>query len=74
MALALVVAAWFAGPVAPRTRLRAMRSRRSCASARGAVMRSPSRLMALIFIWNPLPATGKPAGIIVFTLLALLGT
>jgi hypothetical protein len=30
--------------------------------------------MALLFVWNPIPATGKPAGIIVFTLLALLGT
>jgi hypothetical protein len=30
--------------------------------------------MVLLFAWNPLPATGKPAGIIVFTALALLGT
>ena len=30
--------------------------------------------MVLIFIWNPIPATGKPAGIIVFLALALLGT
>jgi hypothetical protein len=30
--------------------------------------------MALIFIWNPIPATGKPAGIIVFLALAFLGT
>ena len=31
-------------------------------------------VMVLIFIWNPIPATGKPAGIIVFFLLAMLGT
>ena len=30
--------------------------------------------MALIFIWDPIPATGKPAGIIIFLALALLGT
>ena len=30
--------------------------------------------MALIFIWDPIPATGKPAGIIVFLALAFLGT
>ena len=31
-------------------------------------------LLALVFVWRPIPATGTPAGIIVFTLLALLGT
>jgi hypothetical protein len=31
-------------------------------------------IMLLIFIWDPIPATGTPAGIIVFTVLALLGT
>ena len=31
-------------------------------------------VMVLVFIWDPIPATGTPAGIIVFTLLALLGT
>ncbi len=30
--------------------------------------------MALIFIWDPIPATGKAAGIIVFLALAYLGT
>ncbi len=30
--------------------------------------------MLLIFIWQPIPATGKPAGIIVFLVLAFLGT
>ena len=31
-------------------------------------------VLALIFIWDPIPATGKPAGMLVFLLLALLGT
>ena len=31
-------------------------------------------ILALLFIWNPIPATGKPAGIITFTVLALVGT
>ncbi|MBV8998266.1 MAG: SHOCT domain-containing protein, partial [Solirubrobacterales bacterium] len=31
-------------------------------------------IMVLVFIWNPIPSTGKPLGILVFTLLALWGT
>jgi hypothetical protein len=31
-------------------------------------------VMGLLFIWDPIHATGTPAGIIVFTALALLGT
>ena len=31
-------------------------------------------LLVLVFIWQPIPATGTPAGIIVFTVLGLLGT
>jgi hypothetical protein len=31
-------------------------------------------VMALIFLWQPIPATGTPAGIIVFLALALFGT
>ena len=30
-------------------------------------------LLILLFIWNPIPATGKPLGILVFTVLALIG-
>ena len=71
--LALVVAAWFAGPGrVPRA------SRHAIApflrERPGASYAITLAVMALIFIWNPLPATGKPGGIIVFTLLALLGT
>jgi hypothetical protein len=31
-------------------------------------------LLFLLFVWNPIPATGTPAGIIVFTVLGLFGT
>ena len=30
--------------------------------------------MALIFIWDPIPATGKAAGILTFLALAFFGT
>ena len=69
----LVAAAWFAGPA----RL-AVRARRAIAPflrerpewTYGIV----AGIMLLIFIWQPIPATGKPAGIIVFLALAFLGT
>ncbi len=71
--LALVVAAWFDGPGrVPRT------SRHAIApflrERPGASYAVTLGIMVLIFIWNPISATGKPGGIIVFTLLALLGT
>jgi hypothetical protein len=69
----LIAAAWFAGP----TRL-AVRGRRAIAPflrdrpdwTFGIV----AAIMALIFIWQPIPATGTPVGIIVFLALAFLGT
>lgn len=69
----LIAAAWFAGPA----RL-AMRMRRAIAPF---LRDSPeitfgivAALLLLIFIWGPIPATHRPAGIIVFTALAMLGT
>jgi hypothetical protein len=69
----LIAAALFAGP----SRL-AVRGRRAIAPylrdrpvwAFGAT----TLIMLLIFIWGPIPATHKPAGIIVFLALALFGT
>jgi hypothetical protein len=69
----LVAAAWFAGPA----RL-AARGRRAIAPflrerpewTYGIV----AGIMLLIFIWQPIAATGKPAGIIVFLALAFVGT
>jgi hypothetical protein len=69
----LIAAAWFAGPAKL-----AVRARRAIAPflaerpewTYGIV----AAIMALIFIWQPIPATGKPAGIIVFLALAFFGT
>ena len=69
----LIAAAWFAGPA----RL-AVKARRAIAP----FLRDQPEwtfaivafIMLLIFIWGPIPATHKPAGIIVFLALALLGT
>jgi hypothetical protein len=69
----LIVAGWFAGPARP-----AYAARRWLApflrAHHGETYAITLAVMALLFVWNPLPATGKPAGIIVFTGLALLGT
>ena len=69
----LIAAAWFAGPA----RL-AVRGRRALAP----FLRDQAALtfgivvlvMVLIFIWGPIPAMHRPAGIIVFLALALVGT
>ncbi len=69
----LIVAAWFAGPA----RL-AVKARRTIAPflrdhadwTFGIV----ALVMILIFIWGPIPAMHRPAGIIVFLALALGGT
>ncbi|HET6870644.1 MAG TPA: hypothetical protein VFH80_32335 [Solirubrobacteraceae bacterium] len=69
----LIIAGWFAGPARP-----AYAARRWLAPfLRGHHVEAYAItlvVMVLLFVWNPLPATGKPAGIIVFTALALLGT
>jgi hypothetical protein len=69
----LVAAAWFAGPAHL-----AVRGRRAIAPflrehadwTYGIV----AAIMALIFVWDPIPATGKAAGILTFLALALFGT
>ena len=69
----LIAAAWFAGPA----RL-AVKGREAIAP----FLREHAEwtytivagIMILIFIWDPIPATGKAAGIIVFLVLAFLGT
>src|SRR5947209_9138333 len=69
----VIGAAWFAGRTGP-----AVAGRRVLAPyLRDQPVWSflaAAGLMVLIFIWNPIPATGKPAGMIVFLLLALFGT
>lgn len=73
VAVVLIAAAWFAGPARiARTEREAMapflRERPVAAYA------ITLGVLALLFIWNPIPATGTPAGIITFIVLALLGT
>ncbi len=69
----LIAAAWFAGPARLATSGRqaiAPFLRERPEWTYGIV----AGIMLLIFIWEPIAATGKPAGIIVFLALALLGT
>ena len=69
----LIAAAWFAGPAAL-----AVRGRRTIAPflrehpdwTYGIV----TAIMVLIFVWDPIPSTGKAAGIITYLALALFGT
>lgn len=68
----LAIAAWFAGPARP-----AVAGRRAIAPW---LRHHPTEayalalaVMVLIFIWDPIPATGKPVGILVLTALALVG-
>ena len=69
----LIGAAWLAGPASA-----AVRARREIApflhDHPGWAYAITAGAMAIVFLWNPIPATGKPAGIIVFLGLALLGT
>lgn len=69
----LVISAWFAGPA---------RIARSGRQAIAPFLREHAvgtfaitlALLGLLFLWDPIPATGTPAGIITFTVLALVGT
>ena len=73
IAILLVAAAWFAGPARPAHSSRqaiAPFLREQTAATYGIVL----GLLVLLFIWDPIPATGKPLGILVFTVLALFGT
>jgi hypothetical protein len=69
----LIAAAWFAGPA----RL-AVRMRRAIApflrDHPEATFGIVAGILLLIFIWGPIPATHRPAGIIVFSVLAIFGT
>ena len=70
--IVVIAAAWFAGPARIATS-----GRRALAphlrDQAGWAFATAAAVMVLIFIWDPIPATGKPAGMIVFLLLALLG-
>jgi Short C-terminal domain len=73
IAVILVAAAWFAGPARPAVTMRraiAPFLREQAVASYVIVL----GIMVIVFVWNPIPATGKPLGILVFTLLALVGT
>ncbi|HMD56657.1 MAG TPA: hypothetical protein VKG82_04225 [Solirubrobacteraceae bacterium] len=73
VAIVLIAAGWFAGPsrwaVAARRAI-APFLREQPELTYGIV----AVIMALVFIWQPIPATGKVGGVIVFLVLAFLGT
>ena len=73
IAIVLVAAAWFAGPARPAVVMRRSIAPflREQAVATYVIVLG---IMVLVFAWNPIPATGKPLGILVFTVLALVGT
>lgn len=70
--IVLIVAAWFAGPDRP-----AVRAREAIAPFLRVhpieTFAIVLGIMILIFVWDPIHATGTPAGIITFTVLALFG-
>ncbi len=68
----LVIAAWFAGPARPARAARLAIAPSLREHPVGWYLGTLG-VMVLIFIWDPIHATGTPAGIIVFTLLALFG-
>jgi hypothetical protein len=69
----IMVCAWFAGPsrvAVPARRWLAPHVREHPAGLYAAV----AAVVLLIFIWQPIPATGKPIGMLVFAVLAAFGT
>jgi hypothetical protein len=71
--LVLAAAAWFAGPmrlwVATRRAIAPFLREQPVGT-----FAITAAIMLLVFIWNPIPATGTAFGIIVFTALAMFGT
>ncbi len=73
IAVAVIVAAWFAGPA------RLARAGRWAMTPflrehAGGSFATTLGILVLLFIVDPIPATGKPAGMAVFTVLALVAT
>src|SRR5207248_9161754 len=70
--IVVVAAAWFAGPARPARAMRLALAPSLREHAVGAYAVTLG-VMAVIFAWNPIHATGTPVGILTFTVLALLG-
>jgi Short C-terminal domain len=71
--LVVAAAAWFAGPARPFVAARRAIAPFLREEAVG-TFAIATAVMVLVFIWDPIPATGTPVGIIVFLALALFGT
>jgi Short C-terminal domain len=73
IAIVLAAAAWFAGPARPAVAMRRVIAPflREQAVATYVIVLG---ILVLVFVWNPIEATSKPLGILVFTVLALVGT
>jgi hypothetical protein len=73
IAVVVVACAWFAGPsrfAVPARRWLAPHVRAHPVGMYGVV----AAIVLLVFIWQPIPATGKPIGMLVFAVLAAVGT
>jgi Short C-terminal domain len=73
ISILLVAAAWFAGPARPAFVARqaiAPFLREQAVATYGIAL----GIVVLLLIWDPIPATSKPLGILAFTVLALVGT
>jgi Short C-terminal domain len=71
--LVVAAAAWFAGPARPFVAARRAIAPFLRAQPVG-TFAITTAIMVLVFIWDPIPATGTAVGIIVFLALALFGT
>lgn len=69
----IALCAWFAGPARPFVVTRRAMAPFLREQPFGAYAISLA-IMGLLFLWDPIPATGTPAGIITFLVLALFGT
>ena len=71
--LVVAAAAWFAGPARPFVATRRAMAPFLREQPVG-TFASTTAIMVVVFLWDPIPATGTPAGIIAFLALALFGT
>ena len=69
----LIACSWFAGPASWATASRRWLAPHAQAHP-GGMFAVVAGILLILFIWQPFPATGKPIGMLVFTILAMVGT
>jgi hypothetical protein len=69
----LIASSWFAGPASWATAARRWLAPHAQAHP-GGTFAVVAGILLILFIWQPFPATGKPVGMLVFTILAMVGT